>query len=554
MKTMKDDNNTKEEEEKKKKKKGFITEEDTATLLQRYSATTILTLLQEVSHCVNSEKIDYDALVANTTTGITNAREYQMLWRHLAYREPLPDKFIDGDRPMDVDSDYEYDVEVDPAVTADASTEAAACVKVLISSRLPSDPSHLNGTTVEAPLTINIPSAPAKGMNITVPVSIQRQTLPATTTAAAEKAEGDDANTPASNIMPLRKKRKKWSAEEDLELINAVNVYGEGNWTQIVKANFKGDRTANQLSQRWGIVKKRQRKMGPAEESAPSVKKEALLAAHQAMTHFLDDGPNRTPITVGTGRTNVNSNPAETNANIGVQISTAEGLNAKTSRMGSFGPTPKGRITSKKTLPKSNVDADRLIATAVAAGARIVSQSDSDAELLKAATQANNSIHVIPQTGGSMKSPAVRHIRTGLAATVPSTHPPTRPPGSLKTAVSRPSQQALKTDTSRTITGVNSCPDADVLPEQVQTGEHLSGRGQIQEGKVELPKQNAASEILLTNGQNPAGSLDAKKHGSNDKTLIGNDQSTGNGEDQITTQEQRTDVSDKDLKQGGGSH
>ena len=66
----------------------------------RYSAATILALLQEVAHLMQSEKINYDELVAKTTTGITNAREYQMLWRHLAYREPLPEKFDDGEALM----------------------------------------------------------------------------------------------------------------------------------------------------------------------------------------------------------------------------------------------------------------------------------------------------------------------------------------------------------------------------------------------------------------------------------------------------------------------
>ena len=63
------------------------------------------------------------------------------------------------------------------------------------------------------------------------------------------------------------------------------------------------------ISQRWGIVKKRQRKSGPGEgdKGTQSVKKEALLAAHQAITHFLDSGSNRTPITVGTGDSLVHS-------------------------------------------------------------------------------------------------------------------------------------------------------------------------------------------------------------------------------------------------------
>lgn len=34
-------------------------------------------------------------MVKNSNTGITNAREYQMLWRHLAYRTSLVEKLGD---------------------------------------------------------------------------------------------------------------------------------------------------------------------------------------------------------------------------------------------------------------------------------------------------------------------------------------------------------------------------------------------------------------------------------------------------------------------------
>jgi len=49
---------------------------------------TILRMLQEISYC-SETKMDWNALVKKTTTGITNAREYQLLWRHLSYRHPL---------------------------------------------------------------------------------------------------------------------------------------------------------------------------------------------------------------------------------------------------------------------------------------------------------------------------------------------------------------------------------------------------------------------------------------------------------------------------------
>lgn len=49
---------------------------------------TILRMLQEMAY-YSEIKMDWNELVKKTTTGITNAREYQLLWRHLSYREPL---------------------------------------------------------------------------------------------------------------------------------------------------------------------------------------------------------------------------------------------------------------------------------------------------------------------------------------------------------------------------------------------------------------------------------------------------------------------------------
>lgn len=116
----------------------------------------------------------------------------------------------------------------------------------------------LNGSTVEAPLTINIPNGQTSrtgmdnsfhgtsmhGTNITVPVAVQKQ--PFSTVAAAE---GLDTHGPACTNLPPRRKRKPWSETEDMELIAAVQKCGEGNWANILKGDFKGDRTASQLSQ-----------------------------------------------------------------------------------------------------------------------------------------------------------------------------------------------------------------------------------------------------------------------------------------------------------------
>lgn len=115
-------------EKTKKQKKSFISEDDISSLLQRfrhfslslslnfsffvnwivkylglglgrYSAATVLALLQEVTHSVEVN-MDWNALVKNTSTGISDAREYQMLWRHLAYHHSLLPKFDHGAQPL----------------------------------------------------------------------------------------------------------------------------------------------------------------------------------------------------------------------------------------------------------------------------------------------------------------------------------------------------------------------------------------------------------------------------------------------------------------------
>lgn len=59
----------------------------------------MLTLLQEVAK-VADVKIDWNELVKKTNTGISSAREYQMLWRHLAYRNALLERLDEEDQPL----------------------------------------------------------------------------------------------------------------------------------------------------------------------------------------------------------------------------------------------------------------------------------------------------------------------------------------------------------------------------------------------------------------------------------------------------------------------
>ncbi|KAL6965964.1 hypothetical protein U1Q18_033913 [Sarracenia purpurea var. burkii] len=60
-----------------------------------YSPTKVLALLGEVAQ-VPDVKIDWNELAKKTSTGISNAREYQILWRHLAYRDTLADGLDNG--------------------------------------------------------------------------------------------------------------------------------------------------------------------------------------------------------------------------------------------------------------------------------------------------------------------------------------------------------------------------------------------------------------------------------------------------------------------------
>ncbi|XVF36586.1 hypothetical protein REPUB_Repub19eG0069900 [Reevesia pubescens] len=220
-----------------------------------------------------------------------------MVWRHLAYRDALLEKLEDGAEPLDDDSDLEYELEPCPSVSSEASAEAAACVKVMIASGLPSDSSLANSSMVEAPLTINIPNAQSfrvssensqpscsmRGMNITVPVSVQKQILPAVT--SAETVEG---NGSAGANLPARRKRKPWSEAEDMELIAAVQKCGVGNWANILRGDFKGDRSASQLAQRWTTIKKRLGNLNVEGSSTIPQLSEAQLATRSALSLALD--------------------------------------------------------------------------------------------------------------------------------------------------------------------------------------------------------------------------------------------------------------------------
>ncbi|XVF64895.1 hypothetical protein PTKIN_Ptkin09bG0203700 [Pterospermum kingtungense] len=458
-------------EKTKKQRKGSISEEDISTLLQRYAATTVLEVLQEVAQ-FPGVKLNWDALVKKTSTGISNAREYQMLWRHLAYRDNLLEKLEDGAQPLDDDSDLEYELEPCPSVSSDASAEAAACVKVLIASGLPSDSNLANSSTVEAPLTINIPNMHSflvsaensqstcsmRGMNITVPVSVQKQGPPVVTSTETLKGNGPGGANP-----PPRKKRKTWSEAEDMELIAAVQKYGVGNWANILKGDFMGNLKPSQLAQRWNKIKNRLGNLNVEGNSNIPQLSEAQLATRCALSLALDmpDKNLAAACTNNPGLKTISSNSAlsTTSCEASVQgqsqfpqdsISSVQAnqcqegprahnqpqkgpvacvpaqnlsqqgpvnsvqvpnqpqegsMTTKTSPRGPSGSTSKSRVTLKKPLAKSFPSTGSILdATAVASGARIGSPKAA-ASLLKAA-QSKNAIHIMT-TGGSSVKPLI---------------------------------------------------------------------------------------------------------------------------------------------------
>ncbi|GAA0149759.1 hypothetical protein LIER_08859 [Lithospermum erythrorhizon] len=374
-----------------KPKKRFITEENTAILLQRYSATTVLALLQEVAQ-VQGVKIDWNKMVRKTETGITNAREYQMLWRHLAYQESLLKGVDHGAQLLDDDSDLECELEAFPAISAEASAEASACVKVLIASGLSSDAHGTNGTIVKAPLTINIPQSHAfgtpsanhqcsgsmRGKNITIPITVKKQPLPSVTSS-----ENLDIIAPATG-NGANKRKRRWSEQEDKEFVEAVHKHGEGNWANLLKGPYKTDRTAAQLSQRWSFLKKKQ---GNINSGPGSQLSEEQLATRHAMLCALD-------MPMGDNLKSVSTVKAA-----GTSLHVASGSAVHPAVSGSL----KSLVASKQPLAKMSLSPESMVkATAVAAGARIATPSDV-ASHLKAA-QSKNAVHIKSGGGSIMNS------------------------------------------------------------------------------------------------------------------------------------------------------
>ncbi|KAK7410473.1 hypothetical protein VNO78_01276 [Psophocarpus tetragonolobus] len=376
----------------KKNKKIFFTEEDAVSVLQRYNATTVFTLLQEVAH-YPQPKIDWTELVKKSATGISNAREYQMLWRHLAYRHSLPDNFEeeDGAEPLDDDSDLDCELEALPPVSVESASEAAACVKVMITSRTLSE-STPSSSTIEAPLTINVPvfhssrtpiessqsSNMMQGTGIIFPVTVQRQTLP-----TVSSTDGIETKGLVVGNMASKRKRKTWSEEEDMQLRAAVQRWGEGNWATMAKGdNFPIKRSPTQLAQRWSILRK---KDGSANTGTISTSTQYTTAEQLATRHSLSlalDMPFKKLTAPG-------MIDAKTSTSIKNQVQIRNPTNAIEKVASSFVPPQqallgssdchaKSKLADEKPVLKGNLISDPVVkSTTAALGARLDSLSNT---------------------------------------------------------------------------------------------------------------------------------------------------------------------------------
>ncbi|RZC57074.1 hypothetical protein C5167_004377, partial [Papaver somniferum] len=362
-----------------KRWKGLIRKEDIASDLTRYSTPTKLALLKEVAQ-LPDVIIDRNVLVKKTTTGIINAREYPMLWRHLAYCDKLPeavDEKLEEQRLDDEDSDLEYELlEAFPPATDEASLEVASCVKVLLASGLSDDAG--SPITVEAPFTTNMPT-------------------------------WQDFKSPLDNPQP--RKRTTWTLEEDNELIAAVKKLGERNWANILKADiFKGDRTASQLSQRWGIIRKRL-------SNRQNELTEQRLATNQAVTQALSMPMNN----------NLSAACTISPANL---VASAATVNSQQIPLhtpkGTSGVIAKPRSITKRTAP---VVPNPVIQAAVIAAGTRTATPPSAISVLKSCTIQGVTPPLAPNHSGAR--PNVHYICTGLSSASPTTYSTAVPSVSL---------------------------------------------------------------------------------------------------------------------------
>lgn len=173
----------------------------------------------------------------------------------------------------------------------------------------------------------------------------------------------------------------------------------------------------------------------------------------------------------------------------------------KSSSIWPVGPAAKSQVMLAKASEKSILSSDPVRAAAVAAGARIATQSDA-ASLLKAA-QAKNAVHIMPTGSSSIKSsmtgaisthldvnPNTRFISSGMAAAPTTTRPGGPCPG-LPKATSPPPQMKAS---SSTVQHTQSTPVTSFNAQSEQTNSGLAKA-------TVLPPQMKASSLTTQNTQ-----------------------------------------------------
>ncbi|XP_073099182.1 uncharacterized protein [Elaeis guineensis] len=365
-----------------------------------------------------------------------------MLWRHLAYHDKLLDKVEDRSEPLDDDSDLEFELEAFPAASAEAVSDATTCAKILISSGSSRESGPISRTNLEASLTRNLPdnqtphdpsdkqqlAHTAGGTNAVVPRSVQKQPL-----ATKRSAEVSDGNGSAGSGLRAKRRRQAWTKEEDMELIAAVQKCGEGNWSNILKGDFKHDRTASQLSQRWATIQRRQANLnaGSSNKTVNSTRSEERLAAQKAFSLAVDmpmtGSLSISAILSGSTQSNTPPSSAPLSASVSEALPASVPLQASTqatSQKVASNTSNKPRTIPKKTTApsKPSVGPNPLIqAAAFAAGGRIATPSTA-ASLFKAA-QSKSAVHIRPGGCSSPKSP-IMTAKSSPATNMVGSQPP----------------------------------------------------------------------------------------------------------------------------------
>ncbi|ANM58990.1 Homeodomain-like superfamily protein [Arabidopsis thaliana] len=466
-----------------KKRKEFISEADIATLLQRYDTVTILKLLQEMAYYAEA-KMNWNELVKKTSTGITSAREYQLLWRHLAYRDSLV-PVGNNARVLDDDSDMECELEASPGVSVDVVTEAVAHVKVMAASYVPSESDIPEDSTVEAPLTINIPYSlhrgpqepsdsywSSRGMNITFPVFLPKA------------AEGHNGNGLASSLAP-RKRRKKWSAEEDEELIAAVKRHGEGSWALISKEEFEGERTASQLSQRWGAIRRRTDTSNTSTQTGLQ-RTEAQMAANRALSLAVGNRLPSKKLAVGMTPMLSSGTIKGAQANGASSGSTLQGQQQPQpqiqalSRATTSVPVAKSRVPVKKTTGNSTSRADLMVTANSVAAAACMSGLATAVTVPKIEPGKNAVSALVPKT---------EPVKTASTVSMP------RPSGISSALNTEPVKTAVAASLPRS-SGIISAPKVEPVKTAASAASLPRPSGMISAPKAELVKSAASAASL----------------------------------------------------------